>query len=48
MHTILIAIDSTEDTIEVQGLRAENYQNFFDSTNPDTTLQDFAAHWPEI
>jgi hypothetical protein len=48
MPTILIATDNTEDAKEVKDLLAENYQNIFISINPDTTVQDFESHQPDV
>lgn len=48
MSTILIATDNTEDAKEVKDLLAEDYQNIFVSTNPDTKVQDFESHRPDV
>jgi CheY-like chemotaxis protein len=48
MPTLLIATDNTEDAKEVKDVLTENYQNIFISLTPDTSVQDFESHRPDI
>jgi len=48
MPTILIATDNSSDAQEIKKLVAENYQNIFVSINPETSLQDFESHRPDV
>jgi CheY-like chemotaxis protein len=48
MPTILIATDNTEDAKEIKAILAEDYQNIFVSNNPETSIQDFESHSPDI
>lgn len=48
MSTILIATDNTEDAKEVKDLLAEYNQNSFISINPETSVQDFESHRPDV
>lgn len=48
MPTVLITTDNTEDVKVVQHLLNSEYHNIFTSTNPDTMMQDFEFHRPDV
>jgi CheY-like chemotaxis protein len=48
MSIILIATDNTEDAKEVQDLLADAYENSFVSIDPETSVQDFESHRPDV
>lgn len=48
MPTLLIATDNTEDAKEVKDVLTENYQNIFISISPETSVQDFESHRPDV